>query len=189
LLVLAILGLCWQPGLVEALRYDRGAILQGEWWRLVSGHFVHGGAIHGLLNLLGLGILLVLLRPADGARALASQLLLLALLVSAGLWWLNPELERYLGFSGVLHGLFALHVTRRLMTGSPAALLTALLLGKLLHEQAMGPAAGTAVLIGMPVAADAHIYGALAGILLSLIAAAWTMLRGMATARPAALVQ
>jgi len=38
----------------EALRYQRGAILDGQWWRLISGNLVHLGWSHLLLNLAGL---------------------------------------------------------------------------------------------------------------------------------------
>src|SRR5690606_33885017 len=37
-----------------ALRYERADVLAGEWWRLLSGHVVHLGVSHLVLNLAGL---------------------------------------------------------------------------------------------------------------------------------------
>src|SRR6185369_4054684 len=36
-----------------ALRYDRMAIAAGEWWRLITAHFVHIDLEHTLLNVMG----------------------------------------------------------------------------------------------------------------------------------------
>jgi len=38
----------------ELLRYDRGAIAAGGWWRLLTAHIVHLDASHLVLNELGL---------------------------------------------------------------------------------------------------------------------------------------
>ena len=38
----------------DPLRFDRGSIAAGEFWRLLSGRFVHLGVTHTLLNLAGL---------------------------------------------------------------------------------------------------------------------------------------
>ena len=38
----------------DTFRYDRLQIENGEYWRLVSGHFVHLGTTHLLLNMAGL---------------------------------------------------------------------------------------------------------------------------------------
>ena len=41
----------------ELLRYDRGAIAAGGWWRLLTAHIVHLDAHHLVLNALGLVLL------------------------------------------------------------------------------------------------------------------------------------
>src|SRR5215831_9002883 len=41
----------------DALSYQRAAIGQGEWWRLLTAHFVHLDAGHASLN--GLGLVLM----------------------------------------------------------------------------------------------------------------------------------
>ncbi|MDB6083914.1 MAG: hypothetical protein JWN43_1795, partial [Gammaproteobacteria bacterium] len=56
LLILVALGLVLGLGdnVSELLRYDRGAIAAGGWWRLLSAHIVHLDAHHLILNELGL---------------------------------------------------------------------------------------------------------------------------------------
>src|SRR5262245_20822538 len=38
----------------QALSYDRAALADGQWWRVISGHFVHLDADHLFVNLMGL---------------------------------------------------------------------------------------------------------------------------------------
>src|SRR4051812_3383792 len=49
-------------------RYEREAVLNGQYWRLLTGHLVHGSVRHLLLNLAGLGLIAMLFardfRPA-----------------------------------------------------------------------------------------------------------------------------
>src|ERR1035438_928343 len=56
LLSLSVLGLMLGLGdnISELLRYDRGAIAAGGWWRLLTAHIVHLDAHHLVLNELGL---------------------------------------------------------------------------------------------------------------------------------------
>jgi len=57
-LLLIVLGLDLVLGLGDSvgdlLRYDRGAIAAGGWWRLLTAHIVHLDAHHLILNELGL---------------------------------------------------------------------------------------------------------------------------------------
>jgi rhomboid family GlyGly-CTERM serine protease len=169
LLVTAVLLLPAAGGVpwLLALRFERGAVQHGEWWRLLSAHCVHLGVRHLLLD----GVALVLLW-ALYARALGPKSWLLVLLgsivaIDAGLWWLAPQLQGYAGISGLLHGVWAAGAVtsawRREITGW---LLTIALAGKLAWEQF----AGASLVVGsFPVVVDAHLYGAL-GALLTLAA-------------------
>ena len=91
----------------ELLRYERPAVLHGEYWRLVTGHFVHGSAQHLLLNAVGLGLIAALF-PRD--YSLRGWLLILASSIATidlGFVLLEPQLQWYVGLSGVLHGALA----------------------------------------------------------------------------------
>ena len=61
-LLAAVLVLLWFTGESgrELLRYERAAVLQGQYWRLLTGHLVHGSGQHLLLNAVGLGLIAAL---------------------------------------------------------------------------------------------------------------------------------
>ncbi|HWK73516.1 MAG TPA: rhombosortase [Povalibacter sp.] len=145
-----------------ALRYERSAILAGEYWRLITGHLVHGTAAHLLLNMAGLGLIAGLFPRDYSLRQWLLILLLSVAAIDAGLVLFEPQLQWYVGLSGVLHGALAAgaigwwrHETKPL-----AAALTLVLVGKLTWEQLHGalPLSGD-----MPVIVNAHLYGAAGG--------------------------
>jgi rhomboid family GlyGly-CTERM serine protease len=161
LALLALLLLCAAGGApwLLALRYERASILRGEWWRLLSAHFVHLGMTHLLLD----GSALLLLW-ALYARALSTRAWLLVALgsmaaIDAGLWWLVPQLQWFVGISGLLHGVWAAGAVqgarRREISGW---LLLAVLAAKLAREQYTG---ASLVVDSFPVVPAAHLYGAL----------------------------
>ena len=110
----------------ELWLYDRAAIARGEVWRLVTGHLAHSDAVHLAWNL---GAFLILGAIAEGALRLRpvgylGLLLAAALAIDAWLWWIEPQIVRYCGLSGLLNGLLAalaLALWRR--SGSPLCLL------------------------------------------------------------------
>jgi rhomboid family GlyGly-CTERM serine protease len=147
-----------------ALRYEREGVLAGEGWRLLTGHFVHGGPAHLLLNIAGLTLIAGLF-PRDysisqwlivGCASLAA--------IDLGFVLFEPQLTWYVGLSGLLHGALAAGAVSwwrhesKLLAGS----LSAILIGKLAWEQWHGalPLSGD-----MNVIVDAHLYGAIGGLL------------------------
>lgn len=158
------------------LRYERAAVLQGEWWRLVSAHLTHADTYHLLLNLAGLGLLYLLFA---GCYSLAGWLAMAAFSaagVAYGLVFYEPQLDWYLGLSGVLHGLLAAGAVAWWRREPPllALALSALLVGKLGWEQWQG----AWVLAGsLPVVVNAHLYGALGGALGAAVLTGWQRLQ------------
>lgn len=90
-----------------ALVYDRVAIAQGEWWRLVTGHLVHSDAEHALWDIIALALIGWVMESQGRDRVLLAALAGM-LAVNMGLWWWLPELERYCGLSGMLNTLFVI---------------------------------------------------------------------------------
>jgi rhomboid family GlyGly-CTERM serine protease len=170
-LVLALLGVGLALGGDDAalgLRYERGGIVGGEWWRLFSGHLVHLGWAHLGLNLAGLVVIWLLVgERMAGAIGWVAMLVCVAG-VAAGLWWLNPETVWYVGLSGALHGLLVFGAVLALAGRDPiGGILLLLVLGKLAYEQFLGPSDQTERLISGRVVVDAHLYGAEAGLALA----------------------
>ena len=155
-------------GLAVPLRYERDAIAAGETWRLLTGHLAHLGTAHLVMNLLALGLVWLLVGRAFKAWGWGLAMLIIALGIDAGFWWFAPELEWYVGLSGLLHGLLAAGALAASLQGGSGRrdglLLLAALAAKLAFEQLGGAVPGSAALAGGPVVVDAHLYGALAGI-------------------------
>ncbi len=152
----------------EWLRFERGAIASGEIWRLLTGHLVHLGVSHYVLNAAGL-VLVWFLVGREFARS--HWLWIMAGSVAAidlGLWILSPELQWYVGLSGLLHGMLAAGI----VAGWPerraeALILSVVVAGKLAFEQRVGPLPGSESTSGGAVIVDAHLYGVIGAVLVA----------------------
>jgi rhomboid family GlyGly-CTERM serine protease len=159
LLILLMLDLMWGLGdsASELLRYDRGAIAAGGWWRLLTAHIVHLDAHHLILNELGLVLMWSLF--ADDYDAIEWCVIVLAgaLAISSGLWWLSPRVAWYVGASGVLHTVMAAGAAKHLVERAWDRWILLLGLGvKLAYEQLGGHEPPLVVV-------DAHLYGTICG--------------------------
>lgn len=151
------------------LRYQRMAILDGQWWRLFSAHLVHLGWSHWALNMAGLVLVWALLEQELAGVFGWLVVLGSALVIGLGLLQFDPALHWYVGLSGVLHGLFAAGALRRWSLEPRAAtIMLTVLAAKLVWEQFAGAMPGTGALAGGAVIVDAHLFGAIGGVLTAL---------------------
>ena len=151
----------WQ----EALRYDRDAIGAGQFWRLITGHFVHLGWKHFVLNMAGLVLGTWLFAVDRSPRAWLIATFASALGCGVGLWLFSPEVRWCVGLSGVLHGLMIVGFGGWMLAGDRwAALLLAVVLGKLAWEQTGGQMPWEEAMAGGTVITDAHVWGAVGGL-------------------------
>lgn len=183
-LVIAIVAALLQLGgdaWRELLAYDRDGLRASELWRLLSGHFVHLGWSHLLLNVVGLSLVMWLVGHAfDVLRWVLIAALSIAA-IDAGLWFLDGQLDWYVGLSGLLHGLLAAGLFVGLARRDREALVLAIfVLAKLAWEQFVGPLPGSESTSGGAVIVNAHLYGAAGGALGALLC--WR------SARPAASI-
>ena len=150
----------------ETLRYQRDRVESGEVWRFLSGHFVHLGWSHIGLNLSGW----ILIAWVFGRDYRFGEWMFLyglgVLVLGAGFWWLNPQLEWYVGLSGLLHTGIVAGLVAWAITGDRVALAGLAVVGaKLAWEQFVGAMPMTEEAAGGPVVVDAHLYGAIAGLI------------------------
>lgn len=92
------------PAWREALLYVRPAVADGEFWRIWTGHLVHFGWPHFLVDA---GLLLAVGWFAEQRhpRFTRGGLVLMPAFISGCLYWLEPDLVRYGGLSAVNLGL------------------------------------------------------------------------------------
>ncbi len=171
-LALAGLMLVLQAGgapVRAALRYERAAVLGGQIWRICSAHFVHLSWTHCLLNLAALALCVVLARGTPPARSWWATTLVLAAGVGSLLLLAAPEVPNYVGFSGVMYGLFVCVLLPQSRQGDRLALiLLLLLLARIVWQLVWASPLAEFELIGGSVVAQAHLYGAACGM-------AWSM--------------
>ena len=150
----------------EALAFSRANLGAGQLWRLATGHFVHLGWTHLVLNLAGLALVSWLVGNAyDWRRWLFIGFGSIAA-IDAGFWFLYPELDWYVGLSGLLHGLLAAGLLRGIVARDRESIaLAAFVVAKLAWEQIGGPLPGSEATSGGTVIVEAHLYGAIGGLL------------------------
>jgi len=95
------LALYASPALTERFACTRGAVAAGEVWRLLTGHFTHWTAEHLFWDLLVFAALAALWERRAGKRSLGVLVFGSALLISAAVWTVLPEVTLYRGLSGV----------------------------------------------------------------------------------------
>jgi rhomboid family GlyGly-CTERM serine protease len=170
-IAIAVLIMLGGEAAQELLRYDRVWLGQGEVWRFVSGHLTHMGWPHLALNSAGLVLVWYLV---GGTFSNRSWLLIIAVTlatIDVAFWFRNPELYWYVGMSGLLHGLLAAGIVAQLgKLNAETGILLLLLSAKIVWEQWNGPVPGSEATSGGTVIVDAHLYGALGGILGALLA-------------------
>ncbi len=158
-------------GQLDALAWQRASIADGQWWRLVTGHLVHSNGWHAATN--GAGIVVVAIGFAGTLSArtwlvIATASVFAIDVVLAARGW--PD--TYVGFSGVLHALFAAPLMSLAAARNTwAAVLLAGLWLKVVGEAMFGGSPGTAELIGVQVATAAHFTGVAVGCVGGLVAA------------------
>lgn len=167
----AVAGLALAVGPVgAAFFYERDLILQGEVWRLWTGHLAHFGPAH-------LGWNLAVLLPAGGWLERLNPVrarwfyLVCPLVISVVLLAFDRSLARYAGLSGLATGTLVLLACRQMLVGSGEP--EWLWLGVLIL---VGAKIGWETFAGEPLLAAphsfravplAHVAGALAGVFFS----------------------
>jgi len=169
-IVLAVLD----STLGEQLNFERTAILNGEVWRLLSGNLLHTNWNHLWLNLGGLWLIWGIFYDIGTNRWQWSAILVPIILTTPLLLWLSPDLHSYVGLSGALHGTiiaFGIADYRKNRWVSIGLILGVAI--KLGFEQIYGTSESVKALIDADVAIDAHLWGAISGIVVGI----WYLLK------------
>ncbi|HEY5624585.1 MAG TPA: rhombosortase, partial [Gammaproteobacteria bacterium] len=151
-------------------RYDRSGLLDGELWRLVTAHLVHLSWGHVWLNLVALVLMAILFDGFMSAHDWIVATVLSALAIDAGLFFFEPDVGWYVGLSGSLHGIMVVGAVAMLRAGfKVAAVLLVGVVCKLVWEQTAGPIPFSEATSGGAVLVDAHLYGAIGGVVARLL--------------------
>jgi len=154
------------------LSLERNKVVVGELWRLFTSNFVHFGWPHTLMNLAAFVICAFALLNTLSALRLLALIIVCCMSVGAGVYFFNPEYETYAGLSGAIHGFI---VAGLLLNKRHAywlnSIFIAVIFAKIIHEhQTDYQANELQTLLPVAVAYDAHLYGALAGLVFGISA-------------------
>ncbi|SQD76868.1 rhombosortase [Moritella yayanosii] len=153
---------------ITALDYNRESIINGEYWRLISGNFNHTNIYHLLLNLGALAVIGGLHYRYYNSAAYTGLILLLSIGVGVGILWLSPSTHLYVGLSGILHGIIivgaVIDVTKKYYSGYVLMIGTII---KVINEQLFNSPVEISQLIEARVLTEAHLYGLVTGLIIA----------------------
>jgi rhomboid family GlyGly-CTERM serine protease len=168
--IISMLAFIFDSNLSDSLVYQRSLVNQGEIWRVFSGHFFHTNGFHFMLNGAAVIMLWVLHGHFYTIKNDSCFFMVSAIICAIGIHWFSLDIDQYVGLSGVLHGLFIWGAIEDIKAKERTGYL--LLLGillKIAHEQFYGASEDVASLIGANVAINAHLWGAIGGLVAVLI--------------------
>jgi rhomboid family GlyGly-CTERM serine protease len=147
----------------ENFVFDRMAIAQGEFWRLITGHWVHSDFEHAAWDVCALFLLLTLCGKQTKIP-LFSTFVIATIGIDLWLWFGKFGLDYYCGLSGVLNAIFiiALYNVRQ-KTRSPVVWVSGLIaVAKIIIEINAGQAMLTQT--AWPSVPDIHAIGFMIGV-------------------------
>jgi len=169
-MAIAMVLALFQPVVQPVLEFNRELISNGQYWRLLTGNFLHTNGWHLLFNLAGLVLLHLLFGQYYSARSLLGFTIINASSVGLLLYFFSPDIAYYVGLSGYLHGLFVIGCLSEIDNGIKTSyLLLGAIAAKIYYEQTAGASAQMSELINANVAVDAHLYGAIAALPMFLV--------------------
>jgi len=136
----------------------------GEWWRLLTSIFLHGGLMHLLANMYALLFIGIFLEPQLGKTKYLLVYLFTGLVASlTSLWWHDATIS--VGASGAIFGLYGVFLGLLLTKSLPKAFANKAFLTSILIF------VGYNLLMGLSAGIDnaAHIGGLLSGLTIGLI--------------------
>lgn len=149
------------------LEFNRTKIIEGEYWRVFTGNFVHYGFAHLAMNLAAFLLLGFSLLREISLKIYIPLLITSALAVGVGTLLWNPELFFYRGLSGLIHGLIVAGLLLNSFRNRWLSyVFVALVFAKIVREHLPGfQETQLQALLPVMVAVDSHLYGAVAGLL------------------------
>ncbi|AGH80579.1 rhomboid family protein [Psychromonas sp. CNPT3] len=154
-----------QPSAMQYLAFYHTGLQELEFWRLITATFCHTNFNHLLMNISGLLVCVFLFIDTFKKVRLIPMIIFNSAFISVMIFYFDPNTLWYVGFSGVLHGLFSFGVCSDITKKDRWGYLLGLcIFAKISYEQVYGANAMTIELINAPVLTNAHLYGALAGI-------------------------
>jgi rhomboid family GlyGly-CTERM serine protease len=145
-------------------QYDRSAIMAGEYWRIITCHFVHSGWEHLFLNVIGVVFIYCLFDHLYSPVLWLLSALCCMIGISLSFLIFCPALEWYNGLSGLLHALLLMGIIGELKNGNKFYYFGLLgIIGKFVMDYFAGPLDLTSQFTKTLVVTSAHFSGIIIG--------------------------
>jgi len=172
-IIIAIIStLLWLLGdsTLEILKYHRDAIVEGEYWRILTGHLVHSNGWHLLLNLASI-IMIGLLFSQHLSKVIWIVVFVLSgLIISGCYYWIAPEFSYYVGLSAILYAVIIVGALLDIKEQPLIAIVVLLVVtARVIFQQFSDTIDPLAALIEDRVAIESHLFGICSGYGLGLI--------------------
>jgi len=141
----------------------------GEYWRFFSAHITHYSWIHCLSNIIGLLLLMGIFSDVKCKMHWLIVATMTGAAISIGLILFSTQLNWYMGFSGILTGLYAYASIKVLNENIMLAVIILIALAGYITAQLFeGELISSLLLANLKTSSHAHAYGFSAGIIYGL---------------------
>ena len=154
---------------MEWASLDLNATRSGEVWRLITGHLTHLDWHHFYLNMAALTLSIVVFHRDVLLRDWIGSFFFVSIFSSLGMCYVYAEFDRYVGFSDVIHGWILLGAASIAHREPKLATAIFVLFWLKIVEEHYQFDFFTSYGLEVNIAKESHIYGALGGILYSLL--------------------
>jgi rhomboid family GlyGly-CTERM serine protease len=147
------------------LIWDHHAIINGEYWRIITGHLLHTNTAHLIMNLMGLWCIAYIFKPSN-------QRLIITLLfasITIGMTLLMTDTSLYVGLSGILHCLFTFFALYEVWHKKRSSLWLVLAVSIKIASEWLTTNSVSSGLIEATVSRESHLLGYLSAYLLLFI--------------------
>ena len=154
----------------DLMQFARADIESGQWWRFITGNLVHLNWRHFSMNAIAFVAIYALYPNVLGLLNWLFVFLISCVAVTFGIWFFSPEVFWYVGLSGALHGILVVLLLLDFFAhrNKLNLVLFTALIAKLIWEAWMGPLPGSENTAGGRIVVQAHFYGFVGGLLLSI---------------------
>lgn len=146
------------------------ATLEGQWWRIITGHLAHFDWPHYAMNMMGLSLCVAVFYKDILWHHWLLSFISLSFFSSIGLIIISPINYSYVGFSDVLHGWIMMGCIAMYQKEKKLALTVFILFWLKIIEENLNLPFFTSFGVSGNVAKESHILGSVAGILYGLLA-------------------
>lgn len=159
-----------ESGIGAGLAFDRTRVVNGEWWRLLTGFIAHWTPLHAVANALGIAGFGWLIARREGFKIVVALMLLSLVLQLPSLFALENETGRgaeYRGASGFLYTLAVFAWLQSMLSGRWLVLMALIAVTAIAHlaTAISGLSASPLLPTGVSTAWPIHIAGMASGLL------------------------